>query len=164
MKNIILITGGTKSGKSEFAEYLAKKYLKIKYIALSQVDLEDNNWKNKIKRHQIRRPSYWKTLETVDIVNVLKNENDVLLVDSIGGYVTDNLSKDDKSWKKNIQIFLKALNNYKRDVIIVGEQVGWGLVSEYEIGNKFTERLGEILNEITKIANENLLEHNLQSK
>ena len=27
---------------------------------------------------------------------------------------------------------------------IVGEQVGWSLVSEYEIGNTYIERIGEL--------------------
>ena len=39
--NIIFITGGTKSGKSEFAEYLGKKIKKLTYIALSDSRPED---------------------------------------------------------------------------------------------------------------------------
>ena len=35
---IIFITGGTKSGKSEFAEHLAKNIRQITYIALSRRD------------------------------------------------------------------------------------------------------------------------------
>ena len=38
---IVFITGGTKSGKSEFAEYLAKEIKKLSYIALSENNLED---------------------------------------------------------------------------------------------------------------------------
>ena len=33
LSKIIFITGGTKSGKSEFAEYLGRKIEKITYIA-----------------------------------------------------------------------------------------------------------------------------------
>ena len=40
----IFITGGTKSGKSEFAEYLGKKIKKLTYIALSEQRKEDVNW------------------------------------------------------------------------------------------------------------------------
>ena len=36
LSKIIFITGGTKSGKSEFAEYLGRKIGKITYIALSE--------------------------------------------------------------------------------------------------------------------------------
>ena len=35
ISHIILITGGTKSGKSEFAEHLAKEVKKLSYVALS---------------------------------------------------------------------------------------------------------------------------------
>ena len=38
---IVFITGGTKSGKSEFAEHLAKKVKKISYVALSENKLDD---------------------------------------------------------------------------------------------------------------------------
>ena len=34
--HIIFITGGTKSGKSEFAEHLAKEIKKLSYVALSK--------------------------------------------------------------------------------------------------------------------------------
>ena len=33
---IVFITGGTKSGKSEYAEHLAKKIKKLSYVALSK--------------------------------------------------------------------------------------------------------------------------------
>ncbi len=33
--------------------------------------------------------------------------------------------------------------------------IGWGLMSEYEIGNIYTDRLGVCLKEITKISKEN---------
>ena len=45
--NIIFITGGTKSGKSEFAEFLGRKIKKITYIALSDSIPEDINWQKK---------------------------------------------------------------------------------------------------------------------
>ena len=45
--NIIFITGGTKSGKSEYAEYLAREINNIVYIALSDVRKNDKNWEKK---------------------------------------------------------------------------------------------------------------------
>tara|TARA_Y100000992_G_C20968328_1_gene351428 strand:- start:362 stop:541 length:180 start_codon:yes stop_codon:yes gene_type:complete len=44
---IIFITGGTKSGKSEFAEFIARKLKKITYIALSDPHPDDINWQKK---------------------------------------------------------------------------------------------------------------------
>ena len=41
---IIFVTGGTKSGKSEFAEYLAKEVKKLSYVALSKNNIDDKQW------------------------------------------------------------------------------------------------------------------------
>ena len=49
------------------------------------------------------------------------------------------------------------MRDRKNTTLIVGEQVGWSLVSEYEIGNKYIERLGNLQNKITKISHENWL-------
>ena len=44
MSNIILVSGGVKSGKSEFAEFLACKDKDVTYIALSENHSNDKSW------------------------------------------------------------------------------------------------------------------------
>ena len=46
--HIVFITGGTKSGKSEFAEHLAKEVKTLSYVALSENNLDDKEWQDKI--------------------------------------------------------------------------------------------------------------------
>ena len=48
LSHIIFITGGTKSGKSEFAEHLAKDAKKLTYVALSVNNTNDREWQKKI--------------------------------------------------------------------------------------------------------------------
>ena len=155
MSHIILVSGGVKSGKSEFAEYLASKEKRVTYIALSENRPDDNLWKEKIKVHQLRRPKTWKLIETENLIPSIKNEKDVLLIDSLGGFVVSSLKIKDDEWKNYLNKLLYYLAAYKKKIIIVGEQTGWGLVSEYEIGNLYTDRLGICLKEITKISKEN---------
>ena len=154
---ITLITGAIKSGKSEFAEKIAKVYNKITYIALSDSRPDDLAWQEKIKLHKSRRPSNWDVFENDDLLYVFKNVSGPLLIDSIGGFVVKNINEDDNEWKRNLLLLNKCLIEYKSDIIIVGEQVGWGLVSEFEIGNIFTERIGEVLRDITLISSDNWL-------
>ena len=154
---ITLITGGIKSGKSEFAEKKAISYTKLTYIALSEQYPNDKDWQEKIKIHKSRRPSNWEVLESDDLICVLKSVSGPILIDSIGGFVVKNINEDDYKWKKNLFLLNKCLTEYKSDIIIVGEQVGWGLVSEYEIGNIFTERMGEVLRDITILSSDNWL-------
>ncbi|MDJ0543753.1 MAG: bifunctional adenosylcobinamide kinase/adenosylcobinamide-phosphate guanylyltransferase, partial [Microcystis sp. M53601_WE4] len=48
-KKIILVTGAARSGKSEWAEYLAKISQKpVIYIATSSVDEKDQEWCDRI--------------------------------------------------------------------------------------------------------------------
>ena len=155
--NIIFITGGTKSGKSEFAEYLGRKIKNITYIALSESRPEDINWQSKINQHRKRRPKEWGLVESNDLINTLKNEHGPILIDSIGGFIMESLNKNDEEWEKMIYLLLNLLVMRPKTTLIVGEQVGWSLVSEYEIGNKYIERLGDLQKRITKIPVENWL-------
>jgi len=59
LSNIVFITGGTKSGKSEFAEHLAKGSENLSYIALSENNSKDKEWQEKINLHRKRRPKDW---------------------------------------------------------------------------------------------------------
>ena len=154
---ITLITGAIKSGKSEFAEKKAHVFKKLTYIALSEQQPNDINWQEKIRLHKSRRPSSWQIIESDDLLCVFKKVSGPLLIDSIGGFVVKNINEDNNEWKRNLLQLKKCLIEYKSDIIIVGEQVGWGLVSEYEIGNIYTERIGEVLRDITLLSNDNWL-------
>ena len=139
LSHIIFITGGTKSGKSEFAEHLAKDAKKLSYVALSVNDTNDKEWQKKINIHQKRRPKNWK------------------LIDSIGGFVMESIDRENKEWLTKMNSLIFLLKKRRSNTIIVGEQVGWSLVSEYKIGNIFIERIGELQKRITQISKDNWL-------
>ncbi len=157
LSEIIFITGGTKSGKSEFAEYLAKRSTDMTYIALSEKRTNDETWHRKISKHRKRRPKNWKLIETTNLLSILNIEIGPILIDSIGGFVMESIDKEDKEWVSKLNTLIDLLINRKSLTLIVGEQVGWSLVSEYKIGNIFIERIGELQKKITKISHENWL-------
>ena len=157
LSHIIFITGGTKSGKSEFAEHLARKANQLSYVALSINNTNDKEWQKKINIHQKRRPKNWKLIETTDLLNTLSKEDGPLLIDSIGGFVIESINSEDKEWLTKMDELISLLKKRKSITIIVGEQVGWSLVSEYKIGNTYIERIGELQKRITKISEDNWL-------
>ena len=137
LSHIIFITGGTKSGKSEYAEHLAKEIKELSYVALSQNDIEDKSWQEKINLHRKRRPKNWVLIETTDLISTLIKEDGPLLIDSIGGFVMESIEKEEKEWLTKMYSLISLLKKRKNTTIIVGEQVGWSLVSEYKIGNTY---------------------------
>ena len=121
--HIVFITGGTKSGKSEFAEHLAKEVKELSYVALSENNLDDKEWQDKINLHRKRRPKDWKLIETTDLLNTLSKEDGPLLIDSIGGFVMESINKEDKVWFIKMNSLINLLKKRKSKTFIVGEQV-----------------------------------------
>ena len=107
--HIVFITGGTKSGKSEFAEYLAKKVKKLSYVALSKNNINDKEWQEKINLHKKRRPKNWKLIETTDLLNILRKEEGPLLIDSIGGFVMKSIGKEQNKWSTKMNSLISLL-------------------------------------------------------
>ena len=157
LSNIIFITGGTKSGKSEFAEHLAKEAKTLSYVALSQNNIDDKEWQDKINIHRKRRPKDWKLIETTDLLTTLRKEGGPLLIDSIGGFVMESIDKENKEWLAMLDSLIFLLKKRRSITFIVGEQVGWSLFSEYKIGNTYIEIICELQKRITKIAKDNWL-------
>ena len=96
-------------------------------------------------------------IETTDLLNTLRNEEGPLLIDSIGGFVMESIGIEQNEWSTRMNSLISLLKQRKSITFIVGEQVGWSLVSEYKIGNTYIERIGELQKRITKISKDNWL-------
>ncbi|MDX2256076.1 MAG: bifunctional adenosylcobinamide kinase/adenosylcobinamide-phosphate guanylyltransferase [Pseudanabaenaceae cyanobacterium bins.39] len=178
---LTLVTGATRSGKSEWAEHLAMRSVqqnacKVIYIATAQRYAADHEWDARILKHRDRRPDSWQTLEVpIDLTGTIidlfqsslnsegypekdsHHEPTHILVDSLGTWVANLLEVDDPDWLKQEQELLQSLesiisrNNFK--LTFVSEEVGWGIVPAYASGRKFRDRLGAISRKIGAIAN-----------
>lgn len=93
MAKITFVLGGARSGKSAFAEELAKKYNDVVYIATAEV--KDDEMRERIRAHRARRPFNWKTIESpyhVDrVVADLNGKAGLIFIDCITLYITNLL-------------------------------------------------------------------------
>ncbi|MGH2412970.1 MAG: bifunctional adenosylcobinamide kinase/adenosylcobinamide-phosphate guanylyltransferase [Microcystaceae cyanobacterium] len=155
-RQIILVTGAARSGKSEWAEMLAAQGShRVIYIATAQVEATDIEWQARIAKHRRRRPASWQTLQVpVELAATIEaaNPSHCLLVDSLGTWVANLLHQDDETWEKTTTNLLKILQQTAVDVILVAEETGWGVVPAYETGRKFRDRLGYLIRQIGAIA------------
>ena len=73
-RQLILVTGPARSGKSEWAETLAAGSGKqVIYVATGQVDETDLEWLRRLDQHRNRRPLDWATLEVpIELSAVLR--------------------------------------------------------------------------------------------
>ena len=142
-KGLISITGPTSSGKSKLAEFLIKDQDNVTYIATSKPRPNDTDWQKRIDIHRKRRPEKWNLIEhPIDICKAIESitGNQSILIDSLGGLVEHHLIEEDDQWN-NFQIkFLNCLSDDNFCIVVVSEEVGWGIVPATPIGHLFRER------------------------
>lgn len=156
MPKISVVTGPSRSGKSEWAEQLAMRSPNfVTYVATAQVDLTDVEWQTRILQHQQRRPADWRSLHVpVNLSSVVRAaaDSEVLLIDSLGTWLANLLDLSDDDWRSQQDDFYNSLQTTLAEVILVVEEVGWGVVPPYPMGRTFRDRLGSLTRQISAIA------------
>jgi adenosylcobinamide kinase / adenosylcobinamide-phosphate guanylyltransferase len=146
---LILVTGPTRSGKSDWAEALAdRSQQSVLYIATSLSDPQDLEWQARIEAHRDRRPQVWTTLEVPYALSKAIYEASspcCLLIDALGTWVANSLEQSNEAWRQTEAEFLDALYGSLNRIILVAEEVGWGIVPAYPAGRLFRDRLGELV-------------------
>ncbi|MFZ7119930.1 MAG: bifunctional adenosylcobinamide kinase/adenosylcobinamide-phosphate guanylyltransferase [Eubacteriaceae bacterium] len=171
MGKITLITGGARSGKSTYAEKIAKESKKqITYIATSIPF--DEGMKHRIQKHREQRPKTWKTIEKYkDFHEVYKSDeyeqSQLLLVDCMTVMITNLMFYSKLDFDKctmsevdalEIEI-IKEVNQLldlakDKDMIIVTNELGMGLVPSYRMGNYFRDIAGRVNQIVASRADE----------
>jgi adenosylcobinamide kinase/adenosylcobinamide-phosphate guanylyltransferase len=154
--SLILVTGPTRSGKSEWAEFLANSSgCRVTYVATAQVNPEDAEWQARLAHHQQRRPAHWQLRESpnhLDEILQAATVQDCLLIDSLGTWVVNYLDESAPVWEAIASNFLVQLAKTEGQVILVSEETGWGVVPAYASGRCFRDRLGTLTRQVAQLA------------
>jgi adenosylcobinamide kinase / adenosylcobinamide-phosphate guanylyltransferase len=147
MGHLLLVTGGTRSGKSRYAVERAKGWgPRVLYVATCQP--ADDEMRQRVRRHQAERPSTWITLEPgADVLPGIREQApdaDGILLDCLTLYVSGLLmsgSGEDEVTQR-VDELCSTLGNVGRPVALVTNEVGWGLVPETPLGRLFRDAAG----------------------
>lgn len=149
---ITLVLGGTRSGKSEVAERLARRAgSPVTYVATGQVT--DPEMAERIEAHRRRRPADWSTIEVGhDLPEVLRGLSGVVLVDSLGTWVAgfEDLEVDPAP-------LCDALRAMPGSSMLVSEEVGLGVHAPTALGRRFADTLGTVNRAVADVADTVLL-------
>ena len=158
---IALVVGGAKSGKSMFAQNLAKslesKSGKLHYVAtMNPYDLEDLK---RIENHLREREGYgFNTIEeTLDMKKVSKviGQEDVILIDSITSLVTNSMFKGKdfvKEVNEDIVNGILEIINSSNNVVIVSDYLFSDSIQYDCYTESFRKELGIINRKLANIS------------
>jgi adenosylcobinamide kinase / adenosylcobinamide-phosphate guanylyltransferase len=169
-KKIILLLGGARSGKSFYAQELAKKTAgKVLFVATAEAGDED--MRLRIEKHKRDRPVGWRTLEvTTGIGNSIQSEieeEQMVLIDCITLLVSNLFSRYteqefdtiqdsvlEKQVVSEIDQLLKCLKTVDSSFIIISNEVGLGLVPGNRMGRLYRDFLGRANQMLAQNADE----------
>ena len=152
MKRIILITGGQRSGKSEYAERLALS-LSDRPVYLATSRIWDDEFRQRVDIHKARRGPQWTNIEEEKELSRHDLTGRVVVIDCITLWATNyffDLQPDSmrsaKAASEHVSRTLDALKSEflrftQQDAtfIFVTNEIGSGGVSDNETQRKFTD-------------------------
>ncbi len=151
--HLSLILGGARSGKSAFAEKLAKSANRPRaYIATSQA--LDSEMEVKIAKHQQDRGPDWQTIEApLDIEEALAqvSANSIVLIDCLTLWLSNQMHVD-ADIDAEVTNLLTVLSASLNPVICVSNEVGMGLVPDTPLGRQFRDAQGRLNRKIAEQA------------
>ncbi|MEP3113297.1 bifunctional adenosylcobinamide kinase/adenosylcobinamide-phosphate guanylyltransferase [Nisaea sp.] len=154
-RSVTLVLGGARSGKSRYAETICRQNGRA-LIYVATAEAHDDEMKARIAKHRADRAADgWRTIEEPkDLAAVLKGEaapGRVLLVDCLTLWLTNHLLAD-ADVDAEIERLCVAVSASSADLVLVANEVGFGIVPENKLARVFRDHAGRLNQRIAEIA------------
>ena len=156
-----LVTGPVRSGKSRHAEDLVALRRDVLYVATGRrAEDDDPAWAARVRAHQERRPSSWRTLETAEPDEAIAAANGPVIVDCLGTWLAgqvdlvgwDDLDRSTDHVRQRTASLIETLFRARHPVVVVTNEVGWSLVPVTASGRFFQDELGRLNAAVAEVA------------
>lgn len=160
MRRIILITGGERSGKSHYAEQLAKS-LTTHPVYIATARAWDDEFRRRIAHHQAERGPEWTNIEADLDLATLDIAGRVAVIDCLTLFTTnyyfDCQGRPIETVLQKVKAQLDAFTRQDATMIFVTNEIGMGGVAPDKVQRRFTDLLGWVNQYAAQIADEVVL-------
>ena len=159
MKRIILITGGSRSGKSSYAEQLALS-LSDAPVYLATARIWDEEFRERVRRHQERRGPQWTNLEEEKYLSRHDLTGRVAVVDCMTLWATNffiDLDSDVDAALAALKAEFDRFTSQDATFLFVTNEIGMGGVSDNAVQRHFTDLQGWMNQYVASHADEVIL-------
>jgi len=158
-----LILGGARSGKSRYAESLVAQLLNENQglskppIYLATAEAKDDEMVARISKHQqdrLDKGLSWKLVEEpCDIASIIKSltQQDVVLIECLTLWLNNCLYQD--NWSEQKKQFLSALSQSSAHIVMVSNEVGFGITPDNALARQFIDEAGWLHQELATLCN-----------
>jgi len=160
----VLVLGGVRAGKSAFAVARARAHGgRVAFVATAEAG--DEEMAARIARHRAERPPAWRTVEVpvalTSALAALEGEADVVVVDCLNLWVANLLHKRPELTDSGLLAEAAQLEAAARrprfSLILVSNEVGWGIHPETALGRRFRDTLGLVNQAVARAVDEVVL-------
>jgi adenosylcobinamide kinase / adenosylcobinamide-phosphate guanylyltransferase len=159
-RDLTFIVGGARSGKSAYAERLARESgLPVTYIATARI--ADDEFAARVAHHRARRPAHWaEVLEPLDLAAALDRTaapGQCVLIDCLTLWLANLLCPPDAEaplpdWSARLDAFAAACERARGTVLIVSNELGMGVVPLGATTRLYVDELGRLNQRIAALA------------
>ncbi len=141
-----LILGGARSGKSRHAQACAEA-VGARRCLIATAEALDGEMAARIERHRADRDASWTVIEEPlalpNAVERAAHDSDVVLVDCLTLWLS-NLMHAGRDPEAETATLITCLTGVRKQVILVSNEVGLGLVPETPLGRAFRDAQGRL--------------------
>lgn len=159
MAEIILITGGQRSGKSSFAQQFAE-LRSTRPVYLATAKIWDDDFSNRVERHKKDRGDHWQTIEEQVNISSHNLNGKVVLLDCVTLWLTNIFVKNNYQVEESLAEAKSEWGKFIQQdftLVVVSNELGMGVHPENESARKFADLQGWMNQHIAKTANEVVL-------
>lgn len=156
MANVIFITGGQRSGKSSFAQQKAEE-LAPGPVYMATARVWDEEFRQRIQRHQRDRGPHWTTIEEEKNLSQLDLTGRVVVLDCVTLWLTNFFVDNDFNTEQSLEqakAEWKQLIEQDFTLLVVSNEIGMGIIPDKEMTRHFTDLQGWMNQFIARTANE----------